>query len=81
MWAGARRVAAAESLNSLYKRELIDFEQGWHGVDAVMMATMEWVSWYNERIHSYCGDMAPKKFEELYYKALDSGKLTTSSQT
>ena len=47
-----------------------------------MMATMEWVSWYNEeRIHSYCGDMAPKKFEELYYKALESSKLTTSSQT
>jgi putative transposase len=47
-----------------------------------MIATMEWVSWYNEeRIHSYCGDMAPKKFEELYYKALESGKLTTSSQT
>jgi len=74
--------AAAESLNSLYKRELIDFEEGWEGVDDVMMATMEWVSWYNEeRIHSYCGDMAPKKFEELYYKAQEPGKLTTSSQT
>ena len=47
-----------------------------------MIATMEWVSWYNEeRIHSYCGDMAPKKFEELYYKAQESGKLITSSQT
>jgi putative transposase len=74
--------AAAESLNSLYKRELIDFEKGWEGVDDVMIATMEWVSWYNEeRIHSYCGDMAPKKFEELYYKALESGMLTSSSQT
>jgi putative transposase len=61
--------AAAESLNSLYKRELIDFEKGWEGVDDVMIATMEWVSWYKERIHSYCGDIAPKKFEELYYKA------------
>ena len=39
--------AAAESLNSLYKRELIDFEKGWEGVGDVMMATMEWVSWYN----------------------------------
>jgi transposase InsO family protein len=33
--------AAAESLNSLYKRELIDFEKGWEGVGDVMMATME----------------------------------------
>jgi putative transposase len=74
--------AAAESLNSLYKRELIDFEKGWEGVDDVMIATMEWVSWYNkERIHSYCGDIAPEKFEELYYKAQESAKLTSSSQT
>lgn len=74
--------AAAESLNSLYKRELIDFEKGWEGVDDVMLATMEWVSWYNEeRIHSYCGDIAPEKFEELYYKAQESAKLTSSSQT
>lgn len=74
--------AAAEALNSLYKRELIDFEKVWGGVDDVMLATMDWVSWYNEeRIHSYCGDMPPKKFEEIYYKAQESVRLTSSSQT
>jgi len=74
--------AAAESLNSLYKRELIDFEKEWQGVDDVMIATMDWVSWYNEdRLHSYCGDMPPKEFEEIYYKALESGKIRDSSQT
>ena len=74
--------AAAEALNSLYKRELIDFKKGWQGVDDVMLATMDWVSWYNEeRIHSYCGDMPPKEYEEIYYKALESAKLTSSSQT
>jgi putative transposase len=53
--------AAAESLNSLYKRELIDPEKGWQGVDDVMLATMDWVQWYNEdRIHSYSGDI-PRK--------------------
>jgi putative transposase len=73
--------AAAESLNSLCKREFIDFEKGWESVDDVMIATMEWVSWYNEeRIHSCCGDMAPKKFEELYCKVLESAKLISSSQ-
>lgn len=47
-----------------------------------MIATMEWVSWYNEeRIHSYCSDMPPKRFEELYCKSLESGNLTNSSQT
>jgi putative transposase len=74
--------AAAESLNSLYKRELIDFKKGWQGVDDVMLATMDWVSWYNgDRLHSYCGDMPPKEYEEIYYKALESGKVRSSSQT
>jgi transposase InsO family protein len=74
--------AAAESLNSLYKRELIDFRKGWQGIDDVMLATMDWVSWYNEeRLHSYCGDIPPKELEESYYKALESAKLTSGSQT
>jgi putative transposase len=74
--------AAAEALNSLYKRELIDPKKDWLGVDDVMLATMDWVQWYNEdRIHSYSGGMPPKKYEEIYYQALESGKLTSSSQT
>jgi putative transposase len=68
--------AAAESLNSLYKRELIDLRAPWQGEDDVMVATGDWVQWYNEeRIHSYAGDMSPKKYEEMYYKALASGIL------
>ena len=74
--------AAAESLNSLYKRELIDFKKGWQGVDDVTLATMDWVSWHNgDRLHSYCGDMPPKEYEEIYYKAPESGKVRGSSQT
>jgi putative transposase len=74
--------AAAESLNSLYKRELIDLRKDWKGVDDVMVATAGWVHWYNDvRLHSYSGDMPPKKYEEIYYKALASGKLSTGSQT
>ena len=74
--------AAAEALNSLYKRELIDPKKDWLGVDDVMLATMDWVQWYNEdRIDSYSGDIPPKKYEEIYYRAMESGKLTSSSQT
>ena len=74
--------AAAEALNSLYKRELIDRRKDWQGVDDVMLATMDWVQWYNEdRIHSYSADMPPRKYEEIYYQALQTGKLTSSSQT
>jgi putative transposase len=73
--------AAAESLNSLYKRELIDLKE-WEGVNDVMLATMDWVQRYNEeRIHSYSGDIPPKKYEEAYYyQALESGRLASSSQ-
>jgi putative transposase len=74
--------AAAESLNSLYKRELIDFRGGWQGTDDVMVGTADWVHWYNEvRLHSYCGDIPPKMYEKIYYKALASGKLRGGSQT
>jgi putative transposase len=74
--------AAAESLNSLYKRELIDLRRDWEDTDDVMIATMDWVQWYNEtRLHSYCGDMPPKEYEETYYKAQSPGKLRGGSQT
>jgi putative transposase len=74
--------AAAESLNSLYKRELIDFRGGWQGADDVMVATADWAHWYNEiRIHSYCADLPPKMYEEIYWEALKSGKLSNGSQT
>ena len=40
---GCRRTitAAAESLNSLYKEELIDFRGNWRGVADVMIETMD----------------------------------------
>ncbi len=60
--------AAAESANSLYKKELIEREGPWHNVRDVALATMEWVSWYNShRLHSACGNIPPKEFEERYY--------------
>lgn len=73
--------AAAESLNSLYKKELIDFRGGWRGVGDVMLETMEWVAWYNEtRLHSFCGNIPPKEYEEAFYKARESATLIASSQ-
>ncbi len=74
--------AAAEALNSLYKRELIDLRKDWQDAGDVMIATMDWVQWYNEvRLHSYCGDIPPKEYEEIYNKSLACGKLRGGSQT
>lgn len=60
--------AAAESPNSLYKKELIDAEGSLQGITDVTLATLEWVSLYNkERRHSACGYLPPEEFEEKYY--------------
>jgi putative transposase len=65
--------AAAESVNSLYKKELIDRDGPWDGVRDVTFATMEWVAWYNnERLHSACGYIPPKEFEENHYTQQDA---------
>ena len=68
--------AAAEALNSLYKKELIERQGPWSGTADVMLATLEWVAWYNrERLHSACGYVPPDEFEENYYA--DRGNLVT----
>lgn len=60
-------------MNSLYKKELIEREGPWRGPDDVMLATMEWVSRYNtERLHSACGYVPPKEYEESYYAGQES---------
>jgi putative transposase len=65
--------AAAEALNSLYEKELIERDGPWSGVPDVMLATLEWVAWYNrERLHSACGYVPPGEFEENYYASRDT---------
>jgi putative transposase len=59
--------AAAESVNSLYKKELINFEGPWKDAGDVTVATAEWVSWYNnERLHSECGYVPPFEYENAW---------------
>ena len=62
--------ALAESVNSLYKAELIRGPgQGpWHTIEDVELATLGWVHWYNtQRIHGYTGDIPPAEFEDIYH--------------
>ena len=60
--------ALAESVNGLYKGELIRRKGPWRDVDTVEMATMQWVHWYNnDRLHSSLGDVPPAEFEAAFH--------------
>ena len=59
--------AAAEAVNSLYKKELISREGPWEDTGQVTVATAEWVSWYNDdRLHSACGNIPPAEYENAW---------------
>jgi putative transposase len=65
--------AMAESVNSLYKAELIRRRRSWRTTEEVELATAVWVSWWNEiRLHSACGDIPPAEFEEAYHRRLEA---------
>jgi len=61
--------ALAESLNGLFKTELIRRGGPWRTVEDVELATLAWVDWYNHRrLHGACGNIPPAEFEERYYQ-------------
>ncbi|WP_373864713.1 IS3 family transposase [Nocardia vaccinii] len=60
--------ALAETINGLYKTELIKPRAPWRTVDHVELATAEWVDWFNHRrLYQHCGDMPPAEMETAYY--------------
>lgn len=60
--------ALAETINGLFKTELIKPRAPWKGVDEVEFATAEWVDWFNHRrLYEYCGDIPPAELEQAYY--------------
>jgi len=59
--------ALAESVNALYKAELIRRQPSWRTVADVELATAGWIDWWNERrLHSACGDVPPAEFETAF---------------
>jgi putative transposase len=60
--------ALAETINGLYKTELIKPRAPWRTVDHVELATAEWVDWFNHRrLYQHCGDIPPAEMEAAYY--------------
>ncbi len=59
--------AMAESVIGLYKTELIRRKGPWRGVEAVELATLKWVDWFNtHRLLEPLGYVSPAEFEEAF---------------
>lgn len=64
--------ALAETINGLYKAEVIHRRGPWRSFEAVEFATLEWVDWFNHRrLLEPIGNIPPAEAEERYYAMLD----------
>ena len=62
--------ALAETINGLYKAEVIHKRGPWRSFEAVEFATLEWVDWFNRRrLLEPIGNIPPAEAEENYYTA------------
>ncbi|NHP13954.1 transposase [Rhodococcus sp. IC4_135] len=60
--------ALAETINGLYKTELIKPRGPWRTVEHVEIAALEWMDWFNHRrLYEHCGDVPPAELEAFYY--------------
>ncbi|MFN5724878.1 MAG: IS3 family transposase [Betaproteobacteria bacterium] len=63
--------ALAETINGLYKAELIHRRGPWKTREAVELATLNWVSWFNHhRLIEGLGYIPPAEAEANYYRQL-----------
>ena len=64
--------ALAETINGLYKAELIHRRGPWRSFEAVEFATLEWVDWFNHRrLLEPIGNIPPAEAEDRYYAILE----------
>lgn len=68
--------ALAETINGLYKAEVIHRRGPWRNFESVEFATLEWVDWFNHRrLLEPIGNIPPAEAEERYYASLDEPAL------
>jgi transposase InsO family protein len=72
--------ALAETMNGLYKTELIHRRAPWKTREAVEIATLEWVAWFNnQRLLEPIGYIPPAEAEANYYKQLANQSVTVAA--
>ena len=67
--------ALAETINGLYKTELIH-KQSWKNREAVELATLTWVDWFNHRrLFGPIGYIPPAEAKAMYYQQLSESAM------
>ena len=70
--------ALAETINGLYKAQLIHRRAPWNTKESLELATLEWVSWFNHhRLLEPIGYIPPAEAEENYYRQLANQAVTS----
>jgi transposase InsO family protein len=65
--------ALAETINGLYKAEVIHRRGPWHSFESVEYDTLEWVDWFNQRrLLEPIGNIPPAEAEEQYYSTANN---------
>ena len=68
--------ALAETINGLYKTEVIRRRGPWKNIDEVEYATLEWVDWFNNRrLLEPIGNVPPAEYEMMYYRQLEESAM------
>jgi transposase InsO family protein len=68
--------ALAETINGLYKAEVIHRRGPWRSFEAVEFATLEWVDWFNNRwLLEPIGNIPPAEAEKHYYAMLQQSAI------
>jgi putative transposase len=68
--------AMAETINGLYKTEVINNRAPWKTRESVELATLEWVAWFNHhRLLEPIGNIPPAEAEANYYRQLAESEI------
>ena len=66
----------AETINGLFKAEVIHRRGPWRSFEAVEYATLEWVDWFNNRrLLEPIGNIPPAEAEANFYAALETDAM------
>ena len=74
--------ALAETINGLYKAELIHRRGPWKTRESVELATLQWVHWFNHvRLLTPIGGIPPAEAEANYWRQLAASDTSTKVST